>query len=96
MTNTDEKAAAFLARLIRLEEEKRENAEDRKEVLTEMKSAHLLAEEIDGVKLAVKRHFETDAKRVKRESAESFAEALGPYRDTPLGAAAMERVAAHA
>lgn len=91
MTNTDEKAAAFLARLIRLENEKRENAEDRKEVLTEMKSAHLLEEEIDGVKLAVKLHFMTEKKLAKRESAEQFAKSLGPLRDTALGVAAVER-----
>lgn len=95
MTNTDEKAAAFLARLIRLEDEKRQNAEDRSEVLTEMKSAHLLKEEIAGIKLAVRRHFETEDKRKFRESAEEFADALGPFRDSPLGAAAIERVAAH-
>lgn len=96
MTNTDEKAAAFLARLIRLEDEKRQNAEDRSEVLTEMKSAHLLKEEIAGIKLAVRRHFESEDKRKFRESAEEFADALGPFRDSPLGAAAIERVGSRA
>ena len=91
MTNTDEKAAAFLARLIRLEEEKRQNAEDRADVLTEMKSAHLLKEEVAGIKLAVRRHFETDDKRKFRESAEEFAESLGDFKDTPLGVASVER-----
>lgn len=92
MTNTDEKAAAFLARLIRLEDEKRQNAEDRSEVLTEMKSAHLLKEEIAGIKLAVRRHFETEDKRKFRESAEEFADALGDLKDTPLGDAALRHV----
>jgi uncharacterized protein (UPF0335 family) len=95
MTNTDERAASFLARMIRLEEERQNNATDKRELASEMKSAGLLAEEIAGIRLAVRRHFETQEKRVFRESAESFAEALGPYRDTPLGAAAIERIAAH-
>ena len=91
MTITDERAAAFLARLIRLEEERRNNAEDRKELGAEMKSAQLLAEEIAGIKLAVKRHFETQEKRAFRETAESFAEALGDFKDTPLGDAVLPR-----
>jgi len=91
MTNTDERAKTFLARLIRLEEEKRANAEDRKELGAEMKSANLLKEEIAGIKLAVKRHFEEPEKRRFRESVEEFAEALGEFRDTPLGGAAVAR-----
>ena len=94
MTNMDEKAAAYLVRLIRLEEERRQNADDKKEVLIEMKSAHLLSEEIAGIRLAVRRHFESQEKRVFRVSAEEFAESLGELRDTPLGNAAIERVAA--
>ena len=91
MTNTDEHAKAFLARLIRLEEERRANAEDRRELGAEMKSADLLKEEIAGIKLAVKRHFEEPDKRKLRESAEEFADALGEFRDTPLGDAAVQR-----
>lgn len=91
MTNTDERAAGFLMRLIRLEEEKRQNAEDRAEILTEMKSAHLLKEEVAGIRLAVRRHFETQEKRVFRISVEEFAESLGDFRDTPLGVASVER-----
>ena len=71
-------------------------ADDRADLLTEMKSAHLLKEEIAGIKLAVRRHFESQEKRVFRVSAEEFAESLGELRDTPLGAAAMERAAARA
>lgn len=91
-TNTDERAANFLARAIRLEQERRDNAEDRKELGVEMKKAELLKEEIAGIKLAVKRHFETDDKRQFRESAEQFAEVLGDFKDTPLGDAALRHV----
>lgn len=85
VTNTDEKASRFYDRAIRLEQEKRERAEDIKELYAEAKSSGLLAEEIAGIKLAVRRHFETDEKRKKRESAEEFAAALGPLLGTPLG-----------
>ena len=96
MTNTDERAKAFLARMIRLEEERRTNAEDKRELSAEMKSANLLKEEIAGVKLAVKRHFEDAEKRKFRESVEEFAEALGDFKDSPLGLAATQRhVARH-
>jgi hypothetical protein len=61
-----------------------------------MKLAHLLREEVAGIKLAVRRHFESEEKRVFRLLAEGFAESLGELRDTPLGAAAMERVTVHA
>jgi hypothetical protein len=91
-TNTDEKAQAFLARLIRLEQERRDNATDRAELLVEMKAADLLKEEIAGIKLAVKRHFEEPEKRELRESAEQFAEALGEFAATPLGDAAIKHV----
>jgi hypothetical protein len=47
-----------------------------------------------GIKLAVRRHFETAERRTFRESVESFAEALGSFRDLPLGEAAIERHAA--
>lgn len=90
MTN-DNKAQTFKARLIRLEQERLDNAEAKKDLAAEMKSQKLLKEEIAGVKLAVKRHFETQEKKEFRESVESFAEALGDFRDSPLGAAAVER-----
>jgi len=91
VSNTD-RAAAFLARLVNLEQERRENAEDRKELGTEMKAADLTKVEIAGIKLAVKRHFEDDGARALRESVEEFAEALGGFKDTPLGEAAIEHV----
>lgn len=92
MGNTD-RAAAFLARLINLEQEKRDNATDRKEIGVEMKAAELEKAEIAGIKLAVRRHFEEDAARQFRESVEEFAEALGGFKDTPLGEAAIKYVA---
>ena len=91
MTNTDTRALAFKDRLIRLEESKHEIAEDMKDLATEMKSSGLLKEEIAGIKLAVKRYFESDEKRKFRESAEDFAAALGDFKDLPLGVAAMAR-----
>lgn len=94
MTNTDERALAFKDRLIRLEETKREIAEDMKDLALEMKSAGLLKEEMAGIKLAVRRHFESQEKRKFRESVEDFAAALGDFKDLPLGAAAMARAVA--
>jgi hypothetical protein len=91
-TNTDEKAQSFLARLIRLEQERRDNAEDKKEIGVEMKEAQLLKEEVAGIKLAVKRHFEEPEKRELRESAEEFAAALGEFASSPLGDAAIKHV----
>jgi hypothetical protein len=96
MTNSDTIKASFLARKIRLLEEKRNNAEDIKELGLEMRKAELSKVEIDGINLAAKRNFESAEKREHRVSVEQVADELGPYADTPLGAAAMERVAAHA
>ena len=93
MTNTDEKAAGFLARMIRLEEEKRANAEDCGDLIKEIAGAGLLKEEIAGLKLAVRRHFEAPEKKRFRESAEEFADALGQIRDLPLGQAAIAKAA---
>lgn len=90
MTN-DNKAHTFKARLIRLEQERLDNLEAKKDLGAEMKSQNLLKEEIAGIKLAVKRHFETQEKKEFRESVESFAEALGDFGSSPLGSAAVER-----
>lgn len=93
MTN-DNKAHTFKARLIRLEQERLDNLEAKKDLASEMKSQNLLKEEIAGIKLAVKRHFETQEKKEFRESVEAFADALGAFGDSPLGAAAIQRHAA--
>lgn len=90
-SNTDERAASLRDRLIRLETARRECVEDIKELIIEAKSAGLLKEEIAGIKLAARRHFETQEKRLFRESVEMFAESLGSLSDLPLGAAAIRQ-----
>ena len=92
-SNTDARAASFLARLIQLEDERREYAEDRRELTKEMAGAGLSKDEIAGIKLAVKRHYESEEARAKRVSVEEFAESLGSLRELPLGQAALARVA---
>lgn len=89
MTNTDEKAAKFRERLINIETERRMLADDAKEIGVEMKAADLTPIEIAGIKLSVRRHFETDQKRIRRETIEEFAAGLGELADSPLGQAAM-------
>jgi hypothetical protein len=89
IANTDERASSIRDRLIRLETARRESVEDIKELIIEAKSAGLLKEEIAGIKLAAKRHFETLEKRLFRESVESFAAALGDFAALPLGSAAI-------
>ena len=91
VTNVDERQTKFRERLINLETEKRSLSEDIKELAVEMKSAGLTAVEIAGVKLSVKRHFETAEKRIRRETIEEVAESLGALADTPLGAAVLDR-----
>jgi hypothetical protein len=89
MRNTDDKAAPYVARLIKLETERRERSEDIKELMVEARSAGLLKEEIAGIKLASRRHFETYEKRLFRESVEEIAAALGDFQLLPLGQAAL-------
>ena len=91
MTNVDERAARFLARLVKLETEKRERGEDIRELMIEAKSAGLLKEELAALKLAARRHFETNERRVFRESVEDFAASLGQLSGTPLAASRMRR-----
>lgn len=91
MSNVDEKSKAYLSRAIRIEQERRENADAKKDLSAEMKSAKLLKEEIAGINLAVKLHFMEDEKRQFRKAVEDIAESLGDYRDTPLGMAALGR-----
>lgn len=93
MSNVDSRTKSFFDRLVRIETEKREIAESAKDLAKEMKGVGLLAEEIAGIKLAVRRYFETEDKRATRESAEAVADALGDFKDSPLGAAAVERAA---
>jgi len=90
MKNTNSHLGWFRDRIIRLETERRERAEDIKEVYVEMKARDLTKAEIAGVRLAVRRSFETDAKLQARLSAEEVAASLGDYVDLPLGRAAVE------
>jgi uncharacterized protein (UPF0335 family) len=90
MKNTDAKLGSFRDRIIRLETERRERAEDIKEIYVEMKCCNLTKAEIAGVRLAVKRSFETDTKMRDRLDAEDVAASLGDYADLPLGRAAVE------
>ncbi len=91
MSNVDQKLVSYRDRLIALETEKREIAESIRDLSKEMKGIGISADEIAGVKLAVRRSFESDEKRAKRETAEEFAAALGAFRDSPLGQAAVDR-----
>lgn len=90
MNNTNSQLGSFRNRIIRLETERRERSEDIKEIYIEMKGHSLSKAEIAGVRLSVKRSFETDAKFHERLNAEEVAASLGDYVDLPLGRAAVE------
>ena len=93
MSNIDGKTRSYHGRLLRLEEERRSFAEDIKDLMKEAKSNGFSKDEIAGMKLAVKRSFETEDKKAARLSAEDFAAALGDFADLPLGTAAIQAVA---
>lgn len=87
--NVDQRLAAFKTRALRIETEKREAAEDLKELRKEMKGVGLSKSEIAGVMLAVRREFESEDKRAARTAAEEVADMLAASGDAPLfGAAA--------
>ena len=87
--------ARFRDRLVDLTEVKLAAAEDIKELGVEMRASGLMKEDIAGVKLAVKRHFESPEKREFRETAEEVADKLGAFASSALGAAAVERAGAN-
>lgn len=91
MSNVDAKLLAYKDRIVKLEQEKKDRAEDIKEVYLEAKGNGLLKEELAGLRIAVRRYFETDDRRKARETAEEFADALGDFKDLPLGVAAVGR-----
>ena len=93
MSNIDGKTRSYHDRLLALENSRRELGEDIKELMTEAKSAGFSKDEIAGIKLAVRRSFETEDKKAARLSAEEFAKALGDFADLPLGTAAIRAVA---
>ncbi len=89
MSNVDPKLIAFRNRLINVAEAKQIAAEDAREITKEMKSIGLDKDEIAGVKLAVRRHFESADKAAARTAAELVADELALSGDAPLfGAAA--------
>ncbi len=93
MSNIDGKTRSYHDRLLALETSRRELGEDIKELMTEAKSAGFSKDEIAGIKLAVRRSFESEDKKAARISAEEFAAALGDFADLPLGSAAIRAVA---
>lgn len=93
MSNIDTKTKSFFDRLLNLESERRDVAESIKDLAKGMKGVGLSKDEIAGIKLAVKRRFESEEKRAARESAEAVAEALGGFADTELGSAAVRAAA---
>jgi hypothetical protein len=101
MTNSDAIKANFVRREIDLLEAKRNILEDIKEFGVELKKSSGLSKvEIAAVHTAAKRTFEAVEKREFRQNVELETDklelALGDYKDTALGAAAMERIAARA
>lgn len=83
---------SYVERLVRLHEEKRNLAEDIKELFQEVKSAGFVPKQVRAV---VKAAMETDEERGKRlaheENVEMMKAALGMLSDLPLGTAAVER-----
>ena len=88
MTNTDPRLASYRDRLLRLETERRENAEDTKELTQEMRKAGLSKSDIRGIKLAIARTFESEDQRADRAAAEAVADMLAASGTAPLFAAA--------
>lgn len=76
MTNADPKLILWFERRYRLEEQRREVAEDIKELRKEGVSTGLLKEEVAGAELEVKRRFMSDKKRAAKTAAEEVADQL--------------------
>ena len=85
----------FIRRIIILEAQRRELAEDIKAIYAEAKEVDI---RVKPIRRAVKLYFDTEAVRLARAQVEAEAEriihALGGYADTPLGQAAVERAEA--
>lgn len=90
MTNVDQKLAAYHARMLNLETEKRERGADIRDLRKEMKSNGLSKDEIAGITLAVRRSFESADAAAARTAAQEVADMLGASGDAPL----FERAAA--
>jgi uncharacterized protein (UPF0335 family) len=91
--NSNAQLKSIVERFERLEESKAEIAGDIKELCTEAKSAGY---DVPALRQLVKEKREDKAKRDKRAEREAILDtyraALGQLSDTPLGAAALERV----
>lgn len=83
----DARLRSIVDRIVRLDEERRERAEDIREVYAEAKSAGF---DVKALRIVVKHEIEDDAKRAERERVQAEADlmlaAIGP-----LGASAVER-----
>lgn len=75
-SNVDPQHKAFFDRLRNIETQKRDAAEDAKDLSVEMKDQELSADDIAGIKLAVRRSFESPEKKAKREAREHVADQL--------------------
>lgn len=91
----DQRLLSLVARIARLEEEKAALAADIKDIYAEAKSAGY---SVPALREVVGRRLETEVQRAKREEVERdivlLMGALGEFVETPLGAAAVGRVAA--
>jgi len=89
VTNVDTHYAADYARLERLDDEKRANAEDTKEFYFEMKKKGRTTAEIDGMKLHAKRRHWDAGKFARLKAAEEKADELAASGTAPLFEAAQ-------
>jgi len=88
-TDTAKRLLSIIERIEALEAEKKNLAEDVKDIYREAKSAGFDAPTI---RLLIKHRAEDEAKRAEREALlETYLAALGQLADTPLGKAATER-----
>lgn len=89
-SETAKRLLSIIERIEALEAEKKNLAEDVKDIYKEAKSAGFNAPTI---RLIIKRRAEDEAKREEREALlEIYLNALGQLADTPLGNAAMGRL----
>jgi uncharacterized protein (UPF0335 family) len=92
----DSRLESYYARRMRLEESKREIAEDIKDLKKEMKGVGMLPAEIKGIDIRVAREYESETKRTLRVEAEDVADSLDQLVGTPLADAAVSRAQEYA
>lgn len=88
MTNTDPRLTSYRERIARLEQDRRQAAEDIKEIKAEMRSTGITPAEIKGVMMAVRRGFWSAAQRADHEAAVAVADMLAAEGAPLFGAAA--------